>query len=82
MQKEIEQNEFAATLTKIRELTSTKEQLKRLVDRHSRQEVDRILADLDVRESTASGIKELFFAEEALLKRDEDKLDLALLAWS
>ena len=80
MQKEIEQNEFAATLTKIRELTSTKEQLKRLVDRHSRQEVDRILADLDVRESTASGIKELFFAEEALLKRDEDKLDLALLA--
>ena len=63
----------------ISELTSTKEQLERLVDTHSRQTVDRILADLGLRESTAKGIKELFCAKQ-MLDDGEDNVDLALLA--
>ena len=75
----IEANDFAATLNKISGLTFTKEQLERLVDSQSRQEVSRILADLVALEFTAKGMKELFHAQEAL-NSGQNQLDRALLA--
>ena len=75
----IEEEDFASALHMVSELNCPKIQLERLVDGKSKQEVDRILADLNTQEFIAKGMKELFHAQEAV-NGSHGQLDLALLA--
>merc|ERR1712004_543143 len=79
MQKKIQQKDFVFILNMISELNFTKEQLRRLADTHSEEEVKTILADISTQEQIAKGLRELVLAQKAL-GSGEDKVDCALLA--